>query len=87
MNVKLGNDSGGRSSNEIQAVFQSEGIDFLLVNWSELNRLRSTYGYNVNSTPGVFDYSRVVQQLENLVLRKVSDVDLPKSIELFKVIR
>ena len=77
----------GRSSNEIQAVFQSEGIDFLLVNWSELNRLRSTYGYNVNSTPGVFDYSRVVQQLENLVLRKVSDVDLPKSIELFKVIR
>ena len=77
----------GRSSNEIHEVFQSEGIDFLLVNWAELNRLQSTYGYNVNADPDVFDYSRVIRQLETSVLRKVSDVELPTSIELFKVLR
>lgn len=76
----------GRSQLEIQTELQAEGISFLLVNWAELNRLQSTYGYNVDVDPTEFDYLRI-RTFNGSILRKVSGVPLPPSIELFEVVR
>lgn len=74
----------GRTAPEVKAELNADGIDFLLVNWSELNRLQSTYGYNIDGDVSEFDYARI-RQLDRSVLKKVADLKLPSSIELFEV--
>ncbi len=62
------------------AVLQKENITHLLVDWSELRRLRSTYGYDD------FVTEEVVQKMVNTgVMREITTDVEPSSQQLFRI--
>lgn len=51
----------GKTPAQAQADLKAEGITHLLVNWSELERLSNTYGYQVSDTAGSPDYPQLIR--------------------------
>lgn len=79
----------GRSPTEIHQGLVDEKISHLLINIPELNRFRSTYGYNVSDEGNPID-EKAILNLEGIVLERVPvsapGQDSRRGVILFRVL-